>query len=156
MAASKLSSVVRRFILAKTRRHRSDMYSKANMKECRSETRMLCADLVEVCWSDKTGQSYSAMANLEEISLRGAHLVLDVAVPLDRELVLRMKQGDIATTVKDCHHEPDIGFALTVQLLKKSRWKSHPRHLFDPRGLQRRQSEQNRISRSHILEAARD
>jgi len=101
---------------------------------------MLCADLVEVCWFDKTGGSSSAMANLEEISARGAHLVLDVAVPLDTELVLRMKPGDIAATVLDCHHEPDFGFTLVVQLPKKSRWKSHPRHMFDPRGLARRES----------------
>jgi len=42
--------------------------------------------------------------------------------------------------VLDCHHEPDFGFTLVVQLPKKSRWKSHPRHMFDPRGLARRES----------------
>ena len=116
------------------------------MNERRSESRMLCADLVEVCWSDKMGMSYSAFANLEEISSHGAHLVLEVAVPPGTTLVLHMAHGDMSATVSDCRHEPDFGFALSVQLAKKSRWKSHPRHLFDPRGLERRESGRNRMS----------
>jgi len=121
------------------------MELKANMNERRSESRMLCADLVEVCWSDRTGHSRSAMANLEEVSVRGAHLLLDVALLPGTDLVLRMKQGDMSATVTDCRHEPDFGFAITVQLPKKCRWKSHPRHLFDPRGLERRESARNRM-----------
>jgi hypothetical protein len=121
------------------------MELKANMNEHRSESRLLCADLVEVRWSDRTGQSCSAIANLEEISVRGAHLVLDVALPLDAELVLRMPRGDMTATVRDCRHEPDFGFAVAVQLSKKCRWKSHPRHLFDPRGLERRESARYRM-----------
>jgi hypothetical protein len=106
---------------------------------------MLCADLVEVRWIDRTGQHRSAIANLEEVSLHGAHLILDVAVPLDTDLVLRMKQSEMTATVTDCRHEPDFGFAVAVQLPKKCRWKSHPRHLFDPRGLERRESARNRM-----------
>jgi hypothetical protein len=138
MASSKLSSVVGRFILPKIHRLFSDMNLKANMKKCRSENRLLCADLVEVCWSDKAGQACSAIANLEEISTRGAELFLDVAVPLDTQLVLRMRQGEIPATVGDCHDEPDFGFALSVKLPGRGRWKSHPRHLFDPLGFERR------------------
>jgi hypothetical protein len=85
------------------------------------------------------------MANLEEVSVRGAHLLLDVALLPGTDLVLRMKQGDMSATVTDCRHEPDFGFAITVQLPKKCRWKSHPRHLFDPRGLERRESARNRM-----------
>jgi hypothetical protein len=121
------------------------MKLKANMKERRSENRMLCADLVQVCWCDKTGVPCSAIANLEEISAHGAHLVLEVAVPPGTALALHMAHGDMSATVSDCRHEPDAGFAVSVQLPKKSRWKSHPRHLFDPRGLERRESEQNRV-----------
>jgi hypothetical protein len=106
---------------------------------------MLCADLVEVRWTDRTGQPRSAIANLEEVSLHGAHLILDVAVPLDTDLVLRMKQSEMTATVTDCRHEPDFGFALSVQLPQKGRWRSHPRHLFDPRGLERRKSRRNRM-----------
>lgn len=156
MAPSKHSKVVRRFILPKIARVLSDMKLKANMKECRSEHRMLCADLVEVHWSDKKGQPCSTMANLEEISVRGAHLVLDVAVPVNTDLVLRMKQGDVSARVQDCHHEADFGFALSVQLSQKSRWKSHPRHLFDLRGLQRRETERYRRPSSRTLDAVLD
>lgn len=104
---------------------------------------MLCADLVEVCWSDKTGRPYSAIANMEEVSQHRAHFVLDEAVPLDTDLVLRMKPGDIIATVRDCRHEPDFGFEVVVQLPNKFRWKPHPRHLFDPRGLPRRKALEN-------------
>jgi hypothetical protein len=121
------------------------MKLKANMKERRSENRMLCADLVEVRWYDKTGMPCSAIANLEEISVHGAHLVLEVAVPPGTTLALRMAHGDMAATVGDCRHEPDFGFTVSVELPKKSRWTSHPRHLFDPRGLGRRESERNGI-----------
>ncbi len=105
---------------------------------------MLCADLVEVCWSDETGRPYCVTANLEEISQHGAHFVLEQAVPVATELVLHMKPGDVTATVRDCRHEPDFGFAIGVQLPRKFRWKAHPRHLFDPRGLARREAMQNR------------
>lgn len=112
------------------------------MKERRSENRMLCADLVEVCWSDATGQPCTVVANLEEISMRGAQLVLDVPVPPGTKLVLRMACGNIAATASACRHEPDFGFALTVRLPRRGRWESHPRHHFDPKALNRPVPEQ--------------
>lgn len=107
------------------------------MKERRSENRLLCADLVEVCWPDATGQACTVVANLEEISMRGAELVLEVPVPPGTKLVLRMAWGNIAATASACRHEPDFGFALTVRLPRKCRWQSHPRHHFDPKALDR-------------------
>lgn len=123
------------------------MELKANMNKRRSESRMLCADLVEVCWSDRsTGRACSVIANLEEISVRAAHLLLDVALPLDTDLVLRTKQGEMTATVRDCRCEPEFGFALAVQLPKKCRWRPRPRHLFDPRGLERREAARKQAS----------
>ena len=132
------------------------MELKANMNERRSESRMLCADLVEVCWYDRTGHSRSTMANLEEVSPHGVHLVVDVALPPGTDLVFRMKRGDMTATVRDCRHEPDFGFAVAAQLPKKHRWKSQPRHLFDPRGLERREAARNRILSGHTPIAAPD
>jgi hypothetical protein len=132
------------------------MELKAMMKERWSENRILCADLVEVCWSDKTGQSCTAIANLEEMSVNRAHLVLDAAVPSGATLRLHMAQGDITARVRDCRHEPDFGFALVIQLPKKCRWKSQLRHIFNPRGLERRESARNRTLCGGTLDAQRD
>jgi hypothetical protein len=114
-------------------------------KERRLESCMLCADLVQVCWSDATGQPHSVVANLEEISTHGAQLVLEAPVPRGTKLVLRMAWGDIAATASACRDEPDFGFALTVRLPKKGRWESHPRHHFIPTELGQPAPEQKQV-----------
>jgi hypothetical protein len=88
------------------------------------------------------------MANFEGISSRGASLVLDVGLPPGSVIQILTPRGEFDAAVRDCRHEPDFGFALKVELANKSRWSERgfrPRHLFDPRGLERRESERNRI-----------
>ena len=117
------------------------------MKEHRLDNRLLCADLVGVCWIDKTGAPHSEIANLEGISPYGASLVLDVGLPPGTAVQLRTPRGDFDAAIRECHHEPDFGFALRVELANKPRWSQRgfrPRHLFDPRGLERREAERSR------------
>lgn len=117
------------------------------MKEHRSENRILCAGLVEVRWFDKTGEPQSAIANLEGISAHGASLVLDVGLPPHSVVRIQTPRGEFDAAIRDCRHEPDFGFALRVELTNKSRWSQRgfrPRHLFDPRGLERREAERKR------------
>lgn len=116
------------------------------MKKSRSENRILCAGLVEVCWSDMMGHACSVIANLEEISTRAVHLTVEVPVPRGTPLALHMARGDMTATVSTCRHEPGFGFAITVQLPKRGHWTSHLRHLLDPRGLQRRAVEQQSMA----------
>src|ERR1035438_4115997 len=53
-----------------------------HMQERRTEIRMLCADVVETCWTDRDGETQRASALLEDISPSGACLQLEMAVPL--------------------------------------------------------------------------
>ncbi len=117
------------------------------MKEHRSENRILCADLVEVRWFDKTGEPHSTIANFEGISAHGASLVLDVGLAPNSFVQIQTRRGEFNAAIRECRHEPDFGFALHVELTNKSRWSQRgfrPRHLFDPRGLERREAEQKR------------
>lgn len=108
---------------------------------------MLCADLVEVRWLDSTGEPRSEIANIEGISANSASLVLDMGLPPGTAVHLHTPRGEFDAMIRDCRHEPDFGFALRVELRSKSRWSGQgfrPRHLFDPRGLERREAAQSR------------
>ncbi len=108
---------------------------------------MLCADLVEVRWVDSRGEPHLEIANIEGISAKGASLVLDVGLPSGTAVRLRTPRGVFDAAVRECRHEPDFGFALRIELANKSRWSRQgfrPRHLFDPRGLERRDAAQSR------------
>ncbi len=63
------------------------------MKDRRLEPRMLCADLIGVHWTDRSGESKLALANLEDISNSGACLQLDAPVPA--ETVVRLEHADV-------------------------------------------------------------
>ena len=52
------------------------------MDERRSETRMMCADMVEVRWRDRSGKERGAIAILEDISASGACLQVELPIPL--------------------------------------------------------------------------
>jgi hypothetical protein len=117
------------------------------MKKHRLDSRLLCADLVGVCWTDKTGLPHSEIANLEAISVYGASLVLDVGVAPGTIVKLCTPRGSFDAAIRECHHEPDFGFAMHVELADRSRWSQRgyrPRHLFDPSGLERREAQRNR------------
>ena len=105
------------------------------MKERRSETRLLCADLVEVEWKDKNSRKRRAVANLEDISESGACLQLDLAVPLQTPVRIRYERGDLEGTVRYCVYK-EIGYFLGVEFQAGQKWNERafrPLHLFDPR-----------------------
>jgi len=107
------------------------------MKERRSETRLLCADLVEVEWKDKTGRKRRVVANLEDISVSGACLQLDLAIPLQTDVRIRYERGDLAGKVRYCVYK-EIGYFLGVEFQPGQKWNERafkPLHLFDPRRL---------------------
>jgi hypothetical protein len=108
------------------------------MKERRLERRILCADLVEVRWLDKTGLEQTAIANLEDISPSGASLLLETGVPLETPLRIRSSQGDYEGLVRHCQYEPGCGYLVGVRFGAGSRWdkaKYCPRHFLDPHSL---------------------
>ena len=107
------------------------------MQDRRTEPRLLCADLVEVEWKDKSGRSRRAVANLEDISLSGACLQMDSAIPLHTRIKIHYDKGQMNATIRYCVYR-EIGYFLGVQFEEGMKWSQRsfrPMHLFDPRRL---------------------
>lgn len=103
----------------------------------RKELRMLCADLIDVHWRDKSGRWRKAVANLEDISVRGSSLQLDVPLPVTTRVVIRYPKGELAGVVKYCHYR-EIGYFVGIQFEPGSKWsraRFRPLHLLDPTSL---------------------
>ena len=101
---------------------------------------MLCADLVDVRWKDKTGRSRRTLANLEDISLSGACVQVDKQIPLNTPVSITYPRGALSGVVRYCHFR-EIGYYIGIQFEPGTRWSQRsykPRHLLDPRRLVRR------------------
>lgn len=106
-------------------------------QERRTETRLLCADLVEVEWKDKGRRLRRAVANLEDISLSGACLQLDTSIPLHTNVRITYPGGELAGHIRYCIYR-EIGYFIGVQFDAGCKWSQRhfkPMHLFDPRRL---------------------
>lgn len=107
------------------------------MLERRIEPRLLCADLIKVRWKDKSGQIRTALANLEDISLSGACLQMDVPVPHETLLRIALPKNTFEGRVRYCVFR-ETGYFVGVQFepgFKWSRRHFRPKHLLDPRRL---------------------
>jgi len=105
--------------------------------EKRIETRMLCADLVDVQWKDPNGRTRRGVANLEDISLSGACLQVERPVPPGTAFRITYPNGELTGKVKYCVFR-DIGYFLGIEFEPGSRWSERhyrPQHLLDPRRL---------------------
>ncbi|HTP89782.1 MAG TPA: PilZ domain-containing protein [Bryobacteraceae bacterium] len=117
------------------------------MLDRRIETRLLCSDLVDVEWKDKTDRLHRCVANLEDISLSGACLQLDRPIPLGSPMRITYPKGELAGVVRYCVFR-EIGFFLGVEFEDGCRWSQRqfrPQHLLDPRKLVMRAV--NRVAR---------
>jgi hypothetical protein len=107
------------------------------MQERRIELRMLCADLVDVAWRDKSGRTRRTVANLEDISLSGACLQIDMPIPLETDLLISYPNGELQGRVRYCVYR-EIGYFVGIEFEAGSRWSKNqfrPQHLLDPRHL---------------------
>src|SRR5882762_4693383 len=107
------------------------------MLDRRTEPRMLCADLVDIQWRDKTGRTRRVLANLEDISLSGACLQLDAPIPLHTVLKITYPKGELVGKVRYCLYR-EIGYFLGIEFEAGSRWSLRqfkPQHMLDPRRL---------------------
>jgi hypothetical protein len=94
---------------------------------------MLCADVVEVAWGERTGERKSATGLLEDISISGACLQLETAVPLGVEIRWQSSKHEFTGTVRYCVYR-EIGYFVGVEFAAESKWseKSYkPQHLLD-------------------------
>lgn len=98
---------------------------------------MLCADLVDVQWKDKTGRTRKSLANLEDISLSGACLQVEAPIPLHTIVRIAYPKGGLQGTVRYCVYR-EIGYFLGIEFEAGSRWSQRqfkPQHMLDPRRL---------------------
>jgi len=91
------------------------------MQERRTEVRMLCADMVEVCWRDQAGRTRKATGLLEDISVCGACLQMETAVPLEAEIHWESPQQGFTGRVRYCVYR-EIGYFVGVEFEPESRW----------------------------------
>ncbi len=109
------------------------------MLDRRVETRILCADLVDLHWKDATGKRRRLVANLEDISLSGACLQVDNPIPLGTNVRMTYPKGELQGIVRYCVFR-EIGYYLGVEFDPDSHWSQRqyrPQHMLDPRRLVR-------------------
>jgi hypothetical protein len=112
------------------------MSDERSMQERRTDNRLLCAELVEVCWDQADGQ-VRRIANLEDISLSGVCLQMEKSIPTSTRVVIRYGDGALVGVVRYCAYR-EMGFLVGVELEEGSRWSTQhyrPEHLLDPREL---------------------
>jgi hypothetical protein len=103
------------------------------MEERRTEVRMLCADIVEVNWREKSGRLRRATGVLEDISASGACLQLDTAVPVGAAIEWRSPKMEFQGEVRYCAYR-EIGYFVGVEFGAASKWSKkayRPQHLLD-------------------------
>ena len=103
----------------------------------RVEPRLLCADMVGLSWKDKSGRVKKSIVNLEDISLSGACVQVDIPVPLGTVVRIEHDKGELVGFVKYCVFR-EIGYFLGIEFNPGSRWSQkhfRPQHLLDPRRL---------------------
>src|SRR5438270_5384618 len=101
------------------------------MQERRNEVRMLCADMVDVCWKDRGGRKKTATGLLEDISPSGACLQMESPVPLGSALQWRASDHKFTGSVRYCVYR-EIGYFVGVEFVPDSRWSKkafRPQHL---------------------------
>ena len=106
----------------------------------RAEVRMLCADLVDIRWKDKTGRGRKATAILEDISASGACVQLDGPIPHNTIVKIYHPKGQLQGNVRYCVYR-DIGYFVGLQFEADCKWSKReyqPQHMLDmPRLLSR-------------------
>ena len=106
------------------------------MQERRIDNRLLCAELVEVCW-DHAGRSLRRVANLEDISLTGVCLQMEKSIEPETRVQIRFGDGLLVGVVRYSVYR-EMGYFIGVELEEKSRWSTQhfkPQHLLDTRAL---------------------
>ncbi|HEX4165980.1 MAG TPA: hypothetical protein VHZ55_10955 [Bryobacteraceae bacterium] len=107
------------------------------MHERRIDTRLLCADLVELIWVDEAGQEHRRIGNLEDISLCGMCLQLEAPLLPGCRVRALYNAGELSGVVRYAVFRDGAHF-VGVELDADSTWSAErfvPQHLLDPRDL---------------------
>lgn len=107
------------------------------MNERRLDHRLLCADLVDLEWTDKNGDSQRGTALLEDISPLGLCLQMETPLPECSVVLLNLDGITTRAMVRYCKWR-EIGYFVGVTFAPGDRWsyeRFRPRHLTDPLNL---------------------
>jgi hypothetical protein len=94
---------------------------------------MLCADMVDVCWRDRSGSQRGATAILEDICTSGACLQAEVPIPVGVEVRWDQPKQKFQGYVRYCVYR-EIGYFVGVEFDPAFKWSKSafkPRHLLD-------------------------
>jgi PilZ domain len=97
----------------------------------RLDERNLCADLLEIQWSDENALAHREIAALEDISSSGACIKAEQPIPVNTTLTIHYPGGKLVGRVKHCEFE-DIGYYVGIEFQDGYRWsnrKYKPKHL---------------------------
>ena len=89
--------------------------------ERRTEVRMMCADMMEVCWKDQAGKAQRATALLEDICASGGCLQMEIPVPLGSEIRWEYPKQQFKGYVRYCVYR-EIGYFIGVEFAVASQW----------------------------------
>ena len=110
------------------------------MTDRRTVKRLLCADLVDVCWRDEAGRQKSEVMVLEDISLSGVCLQSERPHTQGAEVVIQYGEGTLPGVIRYCVYR-EIGYFLGIEFTGDCQWPSdrfQPKHLLDPEILLKR------------------
>ena len=106
---------------------------KPSMQERRTEFRMLCADMLDVTWTDRAGRERQSTALLEDISPSGACLQFESPVPPETPIRLQCADRTLDGKVCYCVYR-EIGYFVGVEFMPGNRWSRRsyePQHFLD-------------------------
>jgi hypothetical protein len=96
--------------------------------------RYLCSELVTVIYEEHPGDFYQATANLEEISMTGAVVLLDEKPRLGSAISLSVKGRDLFGLVTSRLYDMTLGWFVNITLDTDSTWRREwfsPKHLLE-------------------------
>jgi hypothetical protein len=98
---------------------------------------MLCADLVEVTWTDTREGARKVVGNLCDFSPGGVGLLLDHRLPQGTRVEFAHSGRKVSGNVRHCTHS-EIGWIVGVRFEPDSQWDAvahPPGHMLDPQSL---------------------
>jgi hypothetical protein len=106
-----------------------------DMTDKRQDIRDLCADLLDIHWTDSKGKIHDEIATLEDISPSGACIKMDHRIKINSVIDLKYPGGKFVGLIKYCKREP-IGYYIGVEFQEGYLWdrrKYKPEHLLQLR-----------------------
>lgn len=107
------------------------------MQERRTDTRLLCADLIELIWCDESGRERRRVGNLEDISVCGMCIQMEVPIQVGTGVRVAYFDRNLTGKVRYAAYR-DRAYFIGIEFEEGSRWSMRdfvPEHLLDPREL---------------------